>query len=57
MQILLISCLMEWLHFAPVRGEFVVTQQSGTGIDRGNAVAKRDDQARQEQVTMRQRAV
>ena len=40
---------------APVGGEFPITRQLESGIDRGNVAAKRDDRARQEQVRMRQR--
>ena len=41
--------------YAPVGGEFPIKRQSGSETDRGNAAAKRDDQARQEQVRMRRR--
>ncbi len=33
-----------------VGGEFPIKRQSGSGTERGNAAAKRDSQARQEQV-------
>ena len=44
-------------EFRPgVCGEFPIKRQSGTETDRANAGAKRDDQARQEQVRALHRA-
>ena len=40
-------------HALPVDGELPVRRQLVCGTDRGNAAARRDDQARQEQVRMR----
>ena len=49
------KCFKLPYEFLRVGGELPVKRQSGFEIDRGNAVAMRDDQAKQEQVRMHHR--
>ena len=53
----LFAALAEFEGAEPVGCEFLVKRQRGSGKDRDNAAATRDDQAMLEQVTMRLRVV